>query len=70
MHLVFSEPGMPRGRGRIERFFETVNQLCLCTPPGYTPPGTPRARPVLTLEELEVKLTEFLLGDYHYSGVT
>jgi hypothetical protein len=23
--LVFSEPGMPRGRGKIERFFRTVN---------------------------------------------
>lgn len=27
MVLVFSTPGMPRGRGRIERFFQTVNQL-------------------------------------------
>lgn len=39
MELVFSFPGRPRGRGRIERFFETVNQLFLCTLPGYTPPG-------------------------------
>jgi putative transposase len=66
MHLVFSEPGMPRGRGRIERFFETVNQLCLCSLPGYTPPGARRAKPVLTLEELEAILTKFLLGDYHH----
>jgi len=27
MKLVFSEAGMPRGRGRIERFFRTVNQV-------------------------------------------
>ena len=31
MRLIFSTPGQPRGRGRIERFFETVNQMFLCT---------------------------------------
>ncbi len=30
MRLVFSEKGAPRGRGKIERFFATVNQLFLC----------------------------------------
>ncbi len=29
IRLVFSLPGQPRGRGRIERFFGTVNQLFL-----------------------------------------
>ena len=37
MALVFSEPGMPRGRGKIERFFRTVNQMLLRGLPGYTP---------------------------------
>jgi Integrase core domain len=41
MVLVFSEPGMPRGRGKIERFFRTVNQRLLCGLPGYTPGGAP-----------------------------
>ena len=41
MALVFSEPGMPRGRGKIERFFRTVNQMLLCALPGYTPAGMP-----------------------------
>lgn len=40
MQLVFSLPGAPRGRGRVERFFSTVNQLLLCQLPGYTPPCT------------------------------
>ena len=39
MVLVFSTIGQPRGRGRIERFFQTVSQLCLCTLPGYAPTG-------------------------------
>ncbi len=39
MQLVFSIPGQPRGRGKIERFFETVNQLLLCDLYGYMPDG-------------------------------
>ena len=30
IRLVFSIPGKPRGRGRIERFFSTVNEMFLC----------------------------------------
>jgi putative transposase len=66
MVLVFSTVGQPRGRGRIERFFATVNQLFLCTLPGYAPPGTPPpAEPVLTLAELDDRLHRFLVEDYH-----
>jgi putative transposase len=68
MQLVFSQPGRPRGRGRIERFFNTVNQLFLCTQPGYTPPDTPAAiapTPILTLMEFEKNWRTFLLEEYH-----
>jgi putative transposase len=41
MALVCSEPGMPRGRGKIERFFRTINQMLLSGLPGYTPAGIP-----------------------------
>lgn len=37
---MFSQPGKPRGRGKIERYFETINQVCLPTLPGYAPRGT------------------------------
>ena len=37
MSLVFSRQGRPRGRGKVERFFETVEQLLLQRLPGYTP---------------------------------
>jgi putative transposase len=30
IQLVFSIPGQPRGRGRIERFFSTVSEMFLC----------------------------------------
>lgn len=65
MVLVFSEPGMPRGRGRIERFFNTVNQLFLCTQPGYAPNGAPPGASLLALPELDTRLRDFLLDDYH-----
>lgn len=37
IRLVFSIPGKPRGRGRIERFFSTVNETFLCELDGYAP---------------------------------
>ena len=65
MAVVFSTAGKPRGRGKVERIFETVNQLFLCDQPGYTPPGSARARPELTLPELDARLRTFLLENYH-----
>lgn len=38
MRLIFSTPGHPRGRGRIERFFETVNQIRKARGVGGPPP--------------------------------
>jgi putative transposase len=65
IQLVFSTPGNPRGRGRIERLFRTLNQLFLCRLPGYSPEGSPPAAPRLTLPEFETQFREFLLGEYH-----
>jgi putative transposase len=62
--LVFSIAGRPRGRGKVERIFETVNQLFLCHQPGYCPAGSPPARPVLTLPELDARLRTFLVETY------
>lgn len=67
LRLVFSTVGMPRGRGKIERFFATVHQLCLSALPGYAPPGAkapPSARP-LTLADLDRVVHRFIVGDYH-----
>ncbi len=66
MRLVFSRKGEPRGRGKIERFFETVNQLFLCELPGYTPPGTAPAAATLTLPELDERLHHFVVETYHH----
>lgn len=66
MTLVFSTAGVPRGRGKIERFFRTVNQLFLSALPGYTPPGASVVPPTLTLPELDARLHRFLVEDYHH----
>lgn len=75
MVLIFSMAGRPRGRGRIERFFQSVNQLFLSSLPGYTPTsagsgvGVPPPRtsphPALTLGQLDQGFRSFLLDDYH-----
>jgi putative transposase len=75
MQLVFSQVGRPRGRGKIERFFQSVEQLLLEQLPGYAPKEVwPRALEpgrvkessgVLTLSELEQRFRDWLLSDYH-----
>src|SRR6266566_3398659 len=39
IELIFSEKGGPCGRGKIERFFRSVNELFLQDVPGYAPKG-------------------------------
>ena len=65
MQLGFSRQGSPRGRGKIERFFQTVTQLFLGTQPGYAPPGNPPVAPTLTLAELTSRRRAFVLDAYH-----
>jgi len=45
MQLIFSGVGKPRGRGKIERFFETLTQVLLTRLPGYAPTGLVRLFP-------------------------
>ncbi len=63
MRLVFSLPGQPRGRGRIERFFKTVHEMFLCDLEGYLERS--RRKPTLTLALLGQQWRTFLLEVYH-----
>ena len=65
IQLIFSTPGMPRGRGRVERFFKSLNQLFLHLLPGYGAAGKPLSEPTLTLTQFESHFKQFLLADYH-----
>lgn len=65
IRLIFSLPGKPRGRGRIERFFSTVNEMFLCELDGYAPAGGGvRGRPTLTLADFDARLRAFFLDVY------
>jgi putative transposase len=58
--VVYSSPGEPRGRGKIERLFETVNRMFLSTLPGYIGPGGVAAGGLLDLQELHRRFHGFL----------
>ncbi|MBV9688471.1 MAG: DDE-type integrase/transposase/recombinase [Ktedonobacteraceae bacterium] len=66
MELVFSEKGVPRGRGKVERFFRSVDQLFLQDEPGYAPKGYPNAQATFTLPAFEERFRTWLLEDYHH----
>jgi putative transposase len=66
MELVFSEKGEPRGRGKVERFFRSVDQLFLQDVPGYAPKGYGQAEATLTLPAFEQRFRTWLLSDYHH----
>ena len=66
IQLVLSIPGRPRGRGRIERLFETVNQMYLAGQPGYLArDGGMKDKPKLTLSDLDRGLRDFFIHHYH-----
>jgi len=68
IRLIHSRVGVPQGRGKIERFFGTVNTELLPHLPGYIPHGTrgqPVTPPALTLGQLDGILERFLVEDYH-----
>ncbi|HEY6340099.1 MAG TPA: Mu transposase C-terminal domain-containing protein [Bryobacteraceae bacterium] len=64
IRLVFSAVGKPRGRGKIERFFSTINQMLLSGLPGYAPEGA-KAKASLTLSQLCYAFEEFTLSKYN-----
>jgi putative transposase len=66
VELIFSQVSIPRGRGKIERFFKSVNQLFLQDIPGYAPSGYKAAKATLTLAEFEQRFRTWLLDDYHH----
>ncbi|GHO71551.1 DDE-type integrase/transposase/recombinase [Ktedonobacter sp. SOSP1-52] len=66
MELVFSKIGVPRGRGKVERFFRSVDQLFLQDVPGYSPKGYPEAKAVFTLPAFEQRFRKWLLEDFHH----
>jgi putative transposase len=66
IQAIFSQVGQPRGRGRIERFFNTVNQRLLARLPGYAPAGyATQVTPGLALQGFTQACEHFVLHEYH-----
>jgi len=67
VRLVTSLPGQPRGRGKVERYLDTINQMCLAALPGYAPSGTKdrASQARLSLAELDAALGEFIVKVYN-----
>ena len=66
IELIFSGKGAPRGRGKVERFFRSVNELFLQDIPGYAPVGYKTVEAKLTLPAFEERFRNWLLSDYHH----
>lgn len=65
IELVFSTVGRPQGRGKIERFFGTVNTELLPELPGALSNGKPASSPRLSLGELEAAVKTFVTSNYN-----
>lgn len=58
IRLIFSQVAQPRGRGKIERFFLTLNQMCLSSLDGYIKKDN---KATLTLTELDDIIKSFII---------
>jgi putative transposase len=63
--LTFSTVGRPQGRGKIERFFGTINSELLPELPGFLVKGKPVNAPRLSLSDLDKALGSFIVGTYN-----
>lgn len=63
INLIFSTVGVPRGRGKVERFFQTINQMFLENLPGYI--GNTDGEELLTIHDFKEKLHCFLIKEYN-----
>ncbi|WP_370449913.1 Mu transposase C-terminal domain-containing protein [Cryobacterium sp. Hh7] len=64
--LVHSTTARPQGRGKIERFFGTVNTELLSVLPGHLAPGQRRPVPQLTLDQLDAELRGLIVSNYNH----
>lgn len=60
IRTIFSTIGRPQGRGKIERFFGTVNTELLTTLPGHLTPGAKTPEPSLNLPALDQAIADFI----------
>lgn len=62
IRIIHSTVGRPQGRGKIERFFGTINTELLATLPGHLAPGSRTPTPVLDRPGLDRAIGAFIAG--------
>ena len=65
IELVHSTVGRPQGRGKIERFFGTINTELLPSLAGRLVKGRHASAPALSLSELDAAIGAFIVGVYN-----
>ncbi len=65
MRIVHSAVGRPQGRGKVERFFGTLNTELLSTLPGRLEGARAAAKPSLTQPELDAVVGTWIMRTYH-----
>ena len=65
MRLIHSAVARPQGRGKVERFFGTINTELLADLPGRLAHGGPVTPPRMTLSELDAAIGAFVTGRYN-----
>ena len=63
--LIHSTVGRPQGRGKVERFFGTLNTELLPELPGHLVKGKPSTPAQLSLTELDTAIGHYIVGNYH-----
>ena len=64
IRIIHSTVGRPQGRGKIGRFFGTINTELLAALPGHLGPGSRTPTPVLDLAGLDRAISGFI-GTYN-----
>lgn len=67
--LKHHEPYHPRSKGKVERFFRTLEEMCIRYLPGYlgsNPNKRPKeVNPSLDIDQLREKIIDFIVNIYH-----
>ncbi|WP_299794271.1 Mu transposase C-terminal domain-containing protein [uncultured Marivita sp.] len=63
--IIYSAVARPQGRGKIERFFGTVNTEILPDLPGCLAQGKPAIPPKLSLTELDTAIGAWIISTYN-----
>ena len=63
--IIYSAVARPQGRGKIERFFGTVNTELLSDLPGYLTDGKSAIRPKLSLTDLDATFGAWIIKTYN-----